>query len=403
MTECFDQGQLRAYLLTGEDSSLEAHLSTCPACREQLAELRAVQMRVAKQITMLAPDHTPDSAASWHKMQATLAWQAATTRPDNPVKMPTRAPDLFTNQNRRPIMQTFANTRSRTRRTLYSGLTAMLVVGALAVPSVRATAEQILQTFRAESATFVSVDPNRVSQLMSDVDPSSLFLTRPALAPGTMERNDVLTAAEAAKTVGFTPEQVTALPGAQINQKFSTYSSGSVSFTVDVAKLRELLKLLNITDVTLPNALGAQPITADIPAFMVSSHAGSDYTLTLAQGRSPEVHLPPGVELAQLGKSALRVVGLSEAEADRLSKQINWASTLVVPFPAGASDFKQVQVGNVPGLLVESDAMRGAGSRIVPSDSTLLYWQQGDHFYVLSGTGSAASEQALLDAAKSVK
>jgi hypothetical protein len=176
---------------------------------------------------------------------------------------------------------------------------------------------------------------------------------------------------------------------------------------VDVDNLRGVLTALNINDVSLPDALGTQPIKADIPASTYIKYTGSDYILYLAQGRSPEVHMPAGVELAQLGRAGLRVLGMNEIEADALSKQIDWSTTLVVPFPVGVSSFKPVWVGKVPGMLVESSygALPNVTTRLghIPPGYRLLYWQQGDHFYVLAASGTAAGEKALLEAANSVR
>lgn len=305
-------------------------------------------------------------------------------------------------------MQTIATPRPGLRRALFSGLAATLVLTSLAFPSVRAAADQILQTFRAQSAVFVGVDAGRIDQILAmHVNPSSLFLGPPEVSEGTMQSMMVADYNEAAGIVGFTPERVNALPGSVLSEETSILTGGNVSVTVDLVHLRKVISALNINDVSLPTELGAGPISADILPSTYTKYTGNDYILYLAQGRSPSVHMPPGVELSQLGKAGLRVLGMNELEADRLSKQIDWSTTLVVPFPAGVSGFKPVQVGNSPGLLVQSvpQSLPSLGDELgpVPPGYQVLYWQQGDHFYVLAGTGNAAGENALVAAANSVR
>ena len=416
MNECIEEGLLRTYLLQGnmapaQRETVERHMPTCPACREQLAQLRSTAARVNGHLASLAPEQAPDKGTAWQRMQVALAQERLV--PGAGAQAPARRPDLTPRPlnnlpNRRTPMQTIATPRAGTRRALFSGLAAALVLISLAFPSVRAVADQLLQTFRAQSATFVGVDASRLSQILSmNIDPSSVFLGQPEFSKGTLQSKEVATYQEAAAAVGFRPEQVYTLPGKALTEEIDVVSGGNVSFTVDVDNLRGLLAALNINDVSLPDALGTQPINADIPASTYIKYTGSGYTLYLAQGRSPEVHMPAGVELAQLGRAGLRVLGMNEIEADNLSKQIDWSTTLVVPFPVGVSSFKPVWVGKVPGMLVESSfgALPNVSTRLgrIPPGYQLLYWQQGDHFYVLAASGTAAGEQALLEAANSVR
>ena len=70
------------------------------------------------------------------------------------------------------------------------------------------------------------------------------------------------------------------------------------------------------------------------------------------QSRSPEVSLPPGADLAQLGEIGLRILGLDATEAHRFAGSIDWHSTFLVPVPAKEAEFRQVQVNGHPALLV---------------------------------------------------
>lgn len=428
MTECIDEGLLRAYLLgdgelpAEERAQIEAHLPRCPACREQMATLRNLSSHVHAKMEAVAPPTAPSSEVAWQKMQASLAQSradrgTATVQSDmhnegeplntaNAGRRPDFAPrPLDLNKQRRNTVQTTYNSRPKVRRAILTSFVAMLALSFAAFPSMQAAAGQILQTFRVQSTTFLPVDTARLSQLQSlDFDTSTLFLSKPQIAAGSMHRTTVASAQEATSAAGFVPEHVGSLPTVPRQVEMSVYSRSNITFTVNVDSLRSILSMLNINDVTLPDALGTQPISANIPPAVVTSYKAEDYSLSLYQGRSPEVSLPAGVDMAQLGKAALRVLGMNSSQADTMSKQIDWSSTLIVPFPTGLSNVKQVQIGDVTGLLVQSSGIKGMGTQaFAPGEHTLLYWQRGDHFYVLDGEGERVQESTMLDAARTVR
>ena len=53
-----------------------------------------------------------------------------------------------------------------------------------------------------------------------------------------------------------------------------------------------MLDLLGIDDVTIPDALGAQPIQVESKPFVAVHYHGANYDLTLNQGQSPKVDPP---------------------------------------------------------------------------------------------------------------
>jgi hypothetical protein len=299
-------------------------------------------------------------------------------------------------------MQPPSPIRQSRRGALFSGLAAAIVLlSFISFPALRATADSLLQTFRVKSVVFVPVDPARMKQLGNLLsDPTSLFITQPTIV-GTPKATQVSSLKEAAQRAGFTPEQPSALPSAPTFTQFIVHDNMRVQAQVNIDNTRKLLATAGINDVALPDALGSEPISADVPAFVESMYSGANYKLTLVQGRSPNVTLPAGVDLAQLGKAGLELLGMQPDQADQMSRQIDWSSTLVVPFPANLSDVLKVDVGGAPGLLVSS----GGASNNVDSarHNLVLYWQKGDQFYVLAGQGSAINNDILLLAARSVR
>jgi hypothetical protein len=273
----------------------------------------------------------------------------------------------------------------------------LVLLSFISIPTLRAAADGLLQTFRVKSVVFVPVDTEKLKQLSSLLsDPTSLFISQPTVV-GSPKSTRVGSIQEAAQLVGFTPEQPSNFPTDPTSTKFTVQDNMKVQAQVNIDTVRDLLTAAGVTDVTLPDTLGSEPISADVPAFLESTYAGSGYTFTLVQGQSPQVNLPAGVDLSQLGKAGLELLGMQPDQADKMSRQIDWSSTLVVPFPANLSNVLQVQIGDSQGMLVSTQGTTKTG------EMSAVYWQNGDRFYVLAGRGPDVSNDILLLAARSVR
>ncbi len=376
MNRCYDDGALRASvdgaLGRPELDELRAHLRVCPSCAARLLELRAAAERTGALLS--APQ--PDTRAAFARTLTALD----------------RARGADTEQ---PIRRSSTMTISRgwTRRiTLLAA--ALVAVALLALPPVQAAADQLLKIFRVQSVVFVPVDRDRLRELEQlDFDASTLFVAEPTTVVDPGEPVTVATADEAAAMVGF-PVIQPPLAGQDTSTTYAVRGRSVQEFQVNVEAARQLLQAAGVTDVTLPDALGSGPIRADIPPMVVTSVSGADYRLDLIQGRSPEVTVPDGVELEQLGTALLRLLGTSPEKAAALSAQIDWSTTFVLPFPAGMSGVQTVQFGDITALQVSSRRSDGRALQ--------LYWQRGDRFYVLSTQGNVddATVSALVDATR---
>lgn len=406
MTECCDKGLLRAYLdralRTHERGQVAAHLASCGECRERLDELGAMSVQVAALIPVNR--HMPDAVAALERLQREhpeLKGQPSQqTKGGREVALTNQA------ENRRRIMQTISDYSARRRKMAFAGLAVTLVASMVAFPSVRAAADQFLQTFRAQSVVFVPVDASKISQLQAlNFDPTELFVTEPTITGGVQSPRTVASFEEAATAVGFTPGRLSSFPGKYTGRQIEVVDTTNIQFQVNVAKLRQVLILLNVQGVNLPDAFGAAPIRAEIPPSVAVTYEGDGYNMVLLQGHTPTVTVPGGVDLSQLGKAALLAMGVPIDQADALSKQIDWATTLVVPFPKDLSNVHLVQIGNAQGMLVDAQAgeLPGVAGRSLPGGYSALYWQLGDQFYVLEGRGTAAQQDKMIAAAVSVR
>jgi hypothetical protein len=194
--------------------------------------------------------------------------------------------------------------------------------------------------------------------------------------------------------------------------KIRVEGAGSVRFKADVARLQSLVDTLGVKDVQIPAQLDGQTITVDKPATVMMNYAlavngevptNTKYVIII-QAHNPQITLPDGVNMAQLGEIGLRLAGMTADEAQRFAQTIDWSSTMLVPVPANASSFREVTVRGVTGLLVttsNADVTRDTDQgTYTPSNESILLWAEGDMVYAITGSGNNVQ---LADLANSMK
>jgi hypothetical protein len=388
MTHCVDEGRLRAYLddalSAAERRTIAGHVAECAGCRVQLETLRLVATEVQRVIDTSAQPVNVQLALS--RLRQSQAAQQRIVEPS--VDSSSSGRELLW----RNIMQQIARLWSGPRRMVAGGLAAVVItLSLLAFPPVRAAASRVLDVFRVQQVIMLPISPDRVEQLENlNFDGITLFVDEPKLVNEPAEPRTVASAAEASQAVGFPVQELTAFPDEVIDTKMQVIDRTVLQFQVNVEGARQLLELLDIHDVTLPDALGTQPIVADVAPWTETRYNGLGYDLKLYQGYSPTMTLPEGTNLQQMGRALLRLLGMPPARADELSRQIDWSSTFILPIPPDVSDLRQVNIGDAQGMLV------GAGN------DWMLYWQRGDRFYVLQGHGSL-DESQMIAAADSLR
>jgi hypothetical protein len=272
------------------------------------------------------------------------------------------------------------------------GRPALAVAAAVAVivafsvsPPLRASAQAFLDLFRVRSFAAVTVDPQRLEQLRdAKIDVKALLGDRvEELEKAGPPRlfTDVPAAAAAA---GMTLRLPAALPGGLVPDTVEVRGASVARVTVAARKLQEVLGTLGMADVRLPAGMDGAQATVRIPTAVAIRYRHGTRTVVLLQAQSPEVELPPGLDLRRLGEIGLRVLGLSEAEARRFAATIDWRSTVLVPVPSDASSFREVEVHGQRGMMVTTTgAHEGAGAR--GRRGAVVMWSEGGRVYAVAG------------------
>lgn len=384
MSTHLEDGILRAYLdgeLPEQQSAAAAiHLDSCPDCQ---AAMQATTLR-AKQAERAFDQLAPGGS------QSPISPQAAFIRLQTQ-----KTPQVKEAQT---MWQKFSR---RSLRPLWAGVAVVSLLALLMlIPQVRAAAINFLGLFRVESIQVVQFNPANLPQTFDQgmvkyddllADQFKFEEFPEPVTVGSLE--------EASQLAGFPVRAPADFPG---KQEFTYQPGATMEFTIDVGLMQLVLEELG-SDLVIPKAINGEKVTVEIPESVTiqmgycpdyDPDAGESASLenctALYQGPSPTVSAPPGVDLQEMGKAMLQLLGMSASEAGRFAEQVDWSTTLVLPVPEEVS-YRAVTVNGVPATLLIEDRNYRESKRYT------LIWIQDGIVYGLTGRGSTTEAIRLAE------
>lgn len=387
-----DDGKIRTYLDLeyGPDQRqhIQAHLDSCARCQARVEHLR------------LQSDHVEQQIASLGDLPSPTRLSPAAAR----LRLESRR--SFLEKESQTMHQ--KNT-SRLPRLAWAALAVTLLLAvSLAFPPVRAIANNFLGLFRVQQFTVVQVNPQVLYGQLNNNSQFEAFFTQNVQIQerrgATRQPYPVTTATEA----GAIANLPVRLPAADLEDlAIMVQPGGTASYTVDLAQLRTLLAAIGRDDILLPDSLQGAEISLQapdaviaqwgkcldlesMPAETIDPDAGAKPAFskctTLIQMPSPTISAPPELDLQQLGAAYLQFLGMSSQEAEHFARNINWASTFIIPLPRGEATYRDVPVDGVTGIIIQHS-----------SRQYMLAWIKDGIIYALSGTGDGSSAVTLAD------
>jgi hypothetical protein len=275
----------------------------------------------------------------------------------------------------------------------------------LALPSVRAAAQGFLDSFRVKRFAAVPFDPERLARL-KEGEPELRRLMASQVEvlqePGPMR--EVADLEEAASVTGIQVRVPATVPNGVTGPEVRVGGSGLARVTLDAAKIQAILDAVEV-QAELPPGLDGTTVTIETPQNVQARYRrGDDDYITFLQARSPEVTLPPGLDLAELAVLGLQVLGLSPAEARSFARTIDWRSTLLIAVPAEQATYREVELHGTKGLLVTTvggsrPGTQGQRRQSGPRRSVLL-WSEADMIFAMAGRGNGLD---LVEMAQSMR
>jgi hypothetical protein len=269
----------------------------------------------------------------------------------------------------------------------------------LTLQPVRVFAGNVLSLFRVNKIEVVAFDP---SALFNEQSPE-------AVMQSLQKVMDEQVAVEVAGDPRLVEEaEVRALSWGPVRLPqdvegealYALQPGAKATVKVDLPRIRTLMKELGYDNVDLPNSLDGATITVDLlPSVMAAYGAceaqsgealeAQEGCTVLMQMLSPEIAAPDGLDVEQLGRAYLQLLGLSPEEAAGFSEKIDWTATLVVPIPSSEVAYEEVNVDGVTGVLMRPTQRRRA------QPEYLLMWVKHGVVYGLTGSGSRGEALAI--------
>lgn len=378
-------GEIRTFL-DGEvallsEEKIEKHLQSCARCRDRASKL----------------DRQAHAVNTWLDSLTNLK------RPGTPANI---APIKFTdNYLTKENDSMFQKLLSRTYRPAWiAAVILVIMASALGFPPVQAVANSFLGLFRVEKLTVVQIDAGNLPERLGASDTFQALFADNAHIEQVGEFQEAASQEEASQLAGIPIRLPAAL---EENPHLEVHPGGKMSFQVDLGLVNELLKEIGREDVQFPPEIDGTQVSVEIPAAVVASYgecgyvrdqavdpdsiASTPYGCTnLIQVASPTIHAPPGLDLAQIGGALLQIAGMSPQDADALSQQIDWTTTLVLPIPRYEATIEQVTVDGVDGTFIQQ-------ARSLQNPYYMLVWVNDGIIYALAGSGEKAKALSIAE------
>jgi len=272
---------------------------------------------------------------------------------------------------------------------------ALLVVVTLTVAPVRSFAEDLLGIFRVQEIAFTPVDVEALpdEEALEAVAPEIERLFGDSLAVAADSEPETLTEAEARQRAPF----VIRLPDGQEAARHEWTPPVHIAIQLDVPQFEALFSELGYGHIELPDELDGRRVEADFSGVLTSHYGSCEEEpmkrscATFVQMASPSVSAPDGLEVDQLGRIYLELLGIPAGEAAELSRQIDWTTTLVLPFPHHVNlAHDKLSVDGAEATLIHSE------SSYRPAPEYLVTWVKDDVIYALAGRGDYAEALELI-------
>ncbi len=383
MEKCRLDGELRTFLdgeLPAEASTaVQSHLQHCSACRTKVARLEADRAGLDERLATLAPrpEAMPSSAVALARLNDQMKNKAS---------------------GKERLLKMF-NTSNRQMRPVFIALALVVLVAvSLAFEPVRAVAGDLLSVFRVQKFAVLPINMEQVERVaeIGDLLSQSFFLEAPKFLENP-EIETVDTLDKAGEIAGYairTPDYIPT--GFAPAEGIELVRGGAGQVEVDLEMARAMFEMLELDPTLLPDSLGEQPLEVVVPTavsqfwnWQVDNRAA----MSLLQSPSPEVGFPDDVDTTALAKAVMQLTGMDETEAERLSQEIDWTNTLVIPAPADIVSFVEVEIDGTIGLLFTL-AYDEHGTH------SGLMWQTDNIIYFLQGN---VSSETIMDVAQSIQ
>jgi hypothetical protein len=348
---------------------VEAHLRSCGPCQQQWEKLKRNRAEVNQWLGVLDPaaSEVPEAIPALARFRA---------RTQTPV--PNRGPATAT-----VLLAGYRAWLHGWRRAFALGMVSVLCLTALlSSASVRQAAVQWLSIFRVRTFAVIPVDPAQLEHLNAIENlAQGGFLGQPEVLRQPDGPHEMKNLEDASAVAGFNVRAPSVQPSGLKIDQILVEEGPALRYEVQRTMIQAVLEAVGIDDVPLPQA-DKLVLEGDIPISVTQKYRGSGNELEIRQMPSPKLQITPAVDPALLGRIALRLLGMPLADCERLVDSLDWTSTLLIPLPTSAGQFREILVDGEAGILIEATAQPRRRSQ-----EGVILWQRDGMLYIVHGRG----------------
>ena len=292
----------------------------------------------------------------------------------------------------------------------------VIVAGSLAIPSVRNAAMKSLQSLRMQKVQAVNADFS--NYVDANANPSLHQMVTQMISDKVQvevneEDHPVPDAAAARQMAGFDVRLLSARKDAPT---IVVGGSHKINVAVDRARLQAIATEAGHADLPLPQSIDGATVAVDVPRsvqlqygtcpgpatagnVLADNITGPSPTTTqfsdcvrLREGPSPNVNMPPGLDVAGLAQIGLETAGMTAKQASDFLHTVDWKATLTLAVPRSLRSYQVVDVNGANGTLLTMAGRRGPGYA--------LLWTKDGIAYSLTGFGDSSQAVTLADSLK---
>jgi hypothetical protein len=268
----------------------------------------------------------------------------------------------------------------RSRAPLIWGMIAAALVAGFLVLSAHTTglAQQILRILRLNRVRVVHLDLNRLGNVVMSLQARVIQQAGEPQAVADPET--------ATRLAGFKPRLARTMT---LNSQPQLYVVGEQSYeeVFDAAKLTSVLQESGNSEIPLPSWIDGARVLVHVPKGVIATYgqcegpaSAGPNCINLAQVPAPSIIASPGVNMPELTKFCLRLLGASQSEATHVVDAAGGVPAALLALPSDAKSLEEIDLDGETGSLIRYRA---------PSDPAryTLVWQRNGMLYSLSGYG----------------
>ena|GEM_PF-1357719 len=373
---CPSDGDLRALSTTGAEARVRGHIAACASCQHRWDGIKKSAGLARATLDELSLE--AHSSAAMNPAGALQTFKAKTRNTER-----TEAMTEFGKRSYRP--------------TLVGGALVVALLVAMTIAPVRSAAVGLFNVFRVEKFAVITIDASKMPMKMHDdadhartggrPDPNIFGTYNGPLQPEKPQQVASLDAAEA--IVGSDLADVgNSLAGKSRGEVFVS-EPVRASYTFDTEKIAAKVRETGVQGVRVPQQIDGKTFTLSAERGVIVRYGTEQDGAVFAQGPSPELTIPDGVNMEYLRQDFLVIPGIPTNVREQVQAIEDWERTLIIPVPANGTS-REVKIEGSEGVLIGDATGENNG----------VLWQRDGTLYAIGGKMSGAQ---ALDAARAVR